>query len=150
MLPGVLVTLYVTLFEFAHTVAFPVIPDVTGLTTETVGVMAEQDVELSVNVKEALPTVCPVTIPELVTVATDVLLLIQVPPAEGFRVIAPPIHNWLAEALTAGEIIVTGKLRVGPTQPPAFVSTTDKVPGPLPVHATQTVLLVVDIPETLV
>jgi hypothetical protein len=46
-----------------------------------------------VKVKVAFPGDIPVTIPELVTVATEVLLLIQVPSASGDKVVVSPIQT---------------------------------------------------------
>ena len=46
-----------------------------------------------VNVKYAVPGDTPVTIPALVTVATEVLLLIQVPSATGDKVVISPIQR---------------------------------------------------------
>ena len=53
-----------------------------GLTITAV-VVALQPVVLLVKVKVTLPEATPVTSPELVTVAFDVLLLIHVPPVAG-------------------------------------------------------------------
>jgi hypothetical protein len=53
-----------------------------GLTVTAV-VVALQPVVLFVKVKVALPEATPVTSPELVTVAFDVLLLTHVPPLAG-------------------------------------------------------------------
>lgn len=59
--------------------------------TVTGGVAAEvQPVVPSVKVKVAVPPDTPVTTPALVTVATDGLLLVQVPPEVGESVVVAP------------------------------------------------------------
>lgn len=54
--------------------------------TATELVVLLQPEVLSVNVKLVFPTAIPVMTPALLTVATDGLLLDQVPPDEGVRV----------------------------------------------------------------
>ena len=58
--------------------------------TVTDEVVALQPVVVSVKVKVAVPVETPVTTPAFVTVATEALLLSQVPPVVGDRVIVPP------------------------------------------------------------
>jgi hypothetical protein len=50
----------------------------------------EEQPEVLVKVKVAVPDATPVTMPALVTVAIDVLLLVQVPPVEGSKVVVDP------------------------------------------------------------
>ena len=72
--------------------------------TVTAGVGREaQPVLLLVKVNVAAPAATAVTTPPFVTVATDGLLLTQVPPLEGVRVVVEPI-----QILFAPEIAVTG------------------------------------------
>ena len=58
--------------------------------TVTLPVVLEQPVEVWVKVNAAVPALTPVTTPALVTVATAGLLLVQVPPVFGVRVVVPP------------------------------------------------------------
>jgi uncharacterized protein (DUF362 family) len=51
-----------------------------------------QSVVLLVNVNVAVPPLTPVTTPPLVTVATALLLLAQVPPVVGLSVVVEPTH----------------------------------------------------------
>ena len=50
-------------------------------------------VDVLVNVNVVDPAATPVTTPPLVMVATDGLLLVQVPPIEGDKVVVAPIHK---------------------------------------------------------
>lgn len=62
-----------------------------------------QPVAASMNFKVALPALKPTTIPEFVVFTIDVLLLIQVPPVAGYKVVVPPIHiDELPTTLTVG------------------------------------------------
>jgi hypothetical protein len=70
--------------------------------TVTLEVVFLQPVLVCVKVKVTFPGATPVTTPELVTVATDVLLLVQTPPVEGDKVMVLPAHTEVAEALTVG------------------------------------------------
>jgi hypothetical protein len=72
-------------------------------------VVAEQLVVELVKVKVTLPKSTIVTTPPLVTVATEVLLLIHVPPVVGDKVIVPVLQMLLGEADTDGNAFtVTG------------------------------------------
>jgi hypothetical protein len=51
-----------------------------------------QSVVLLVNINVTVPPLTPVTTPALVTVAIAVLLLAQVPPVVGLRVVVEPSH----------------------------------------------------------
>ena len=61
--------------------------------TVTVEVTALQPVVVSVNMNVTFPAAIPVTSPELVTVAFDTSLLVQVPPVEGDRFIVLPAQT---------------------------------------------------------
>jgi hypothetical protein len=67
-------------------------------------------VAVSVKLKLAIPGAIPVTIPLFVIVATPLLLLIQVPPKVGERLVLLPTHIVsLPEMFTVGrELTVTG------------------------------------------
>lgn len=84
--------------------AVPVILTTGKALTVTAEVAREtQPVPESVKVKVAEPAVTPVTTPASVTVATAGLLLIQVPPVEGDKVVVAPTQIVLAPViLTAG------------------------------------------------
>ena len=58
-------------------------PNTGRLFTVTVDVVLEQPVAVSVNVKVTVPAESAVTSPSLVTVAIELLLLVQVPPVNG-------------------------------------------------------------------
>lgn len=66
-----------------------------------------QPVVLLVNISVAVPDETEVTTPELVTVATEVLLLAQVPPLLGDTNAVPPIQTSLAPPRTGRGLIVT-------------------------------------------
>ena len=71
--------------------------------TVTVPVVLLQLVVDEVKVKVALPAVKPVTIPPALTDATAGLLLTQVPPVVGDKVVVAPMHiELLPVMLTAG------------------------------------------------
>lgn len=55
-----------------------------------------------VKVNTTLPAARGVTTPVLLTVATLVLLLAQVPPEEGLKARGLPIHSFVLDALTVG------------------------------------------------
>ena len=72
----------------------------------TVPVVLLQLVVDEVNVKVADPAATPVTTPAEVTVATEVLLLTQVPPVVGDKVVVDPIHiELLPVMLTVGKAL---------------------------------------------
>lgn len=50
-------------------------------------------VDVSVNANFAVPEATPVTTPALVTVAMALLLLAQVPPVDGVKVVVEPIQT---------------------------------------------------------
>jgi hypothetical protein len=74
--------------------------------TVTEEVVLLHPVAVCVKVKVALPVDSPVTTPELVTVATEVLVLTQVPPEVGERVIVLPIQTEDAAVTVGGAFIV--------------------------------------------
>ena len=90
-----------------------------------------QPVLVCINVKVAIPPDTPVTIPASVTVATDVLLLVHVPPVVGDKVVVVPTHIAVDPVmLTIGKLLtVTTALPViVSVQPPVtLVATTVKV-----------------------
>ena len=71
------------------------------------------------------------TTPELVTEAMVGVVLAQVPPVVGLRVIELPIHKLVKGVLTTGlALIVTGKFTVVPAQPNEVTSNTLTFPAP--------------------
>jgi hypothetical protein len=68
-------------------------PAVGCVVTVTVKESDIQPVAVSVNANFAVPAATPVTTPPLLTVATAPLLLAQVPPVVGDRVVVAPIHT---------------------------------------------------------
>src|SRR5258706_5225247 len=72
----------------------------------TADVVLLQVVVVLVNVKVTLPAATPVTTPALVTVATEGLLLTQVPPLVGLNVIADPTHKLEDGTLTVGSALI--------------------------------------------
>src|SRR5258707_1039088 len=72
----------------------------------TADVVLLQVVVVLVNVNVTLPAATPVTTPALVTVASEALLLTQVPPLTGLNVIADPIHKLEDGALTVGNALI--------------------------------------------
>lgn len=91
------------------------------IVTEAVG-LETQPVLVLVNVKVALPAVTPVTTPAFVTVATAGLLLTQVPPVVGDKVVVAPMQILSAPViLTTGVLLtVTGAVGID-TQPVAVL-----------------------------
>lgn len=97
-----------------------VLPVQTEAGAETVGLafIVTEDVVLlqpvvpSVNVKVTVPADTGVTTPALVTVATDVLLLVQVPPEVGDKVAVLPIQidDGAVNTGLAFTVTVTGNL----------------------------------------
>ena len=65
-------------------------------------VVALQPVAVRVKVKVALPAPTPVTTPVLVTVATSVSLLTQVPPVFGVRLAVSPTQMEVWSIVTVG------------------------------------------------
>ena len=75
--------------------------------TVTDAVVLLQPVDVCVKVKVTVPAATPVTAPALVTVAIELLLLVQVPPVVGDNVVVlfgPPAQIELAPV-----ILTTGK-----------------------------------------
>jgi hypothetical protein len=92
---------------------------------------------LTVYVIIALPAPTPVTTPELSTVATKVLLLLQLPPGVvGVSVTLPPWQNVVEpDGVTAGDGAAVGVMFpvvAGALVPHAFVAVTDTLPTPEP------------------
>ena len=75
--------------------------------TVTEEVVLLQLVVPSVKVKVTLPAPTPVITPALVTVATEVLLLVQVPPEVGDNVAVPPTHKAEGAVTTGKELTMT-------------------------------------------
>jgi hypothetical protein len=84
-------------------VTFAVVPTHTAVAPANTGsaftvklTVAEQPVDVCVNVRVTVPAVKPVTTPAFVIVATAVLLLVQVPPVFGVTFAVEPMHNAVA------------------------------------------------------
>lgn len=79
--------------------AFPLPPlqstDTTGVAGRltVIDLVLTQPVAVFVKVKVTVPFSIPVTNPALVTVAIEVLLLVQVPPEAGVTLVVPPLHT---------------------------------------------------------
>ena len=90
-----------------HIELLPVMLTAGKALTVTVPVVLLQLVVADVNVKVADPAATPVTTPAEVTVATAGLLLTQVPPVVGAKVVVDPIHiELLPVMLTAGKALI--------------------------------------------
>lgn len=96
--------------EPSHTLVAP--PRTGKASTVTLPVVAEHPVVEFVNVNVTVPDAIPVTIPPLVTVAMLVLLLAQVPPVAGERVVfsptqieEPPVILTVGKALTVNDFV---------------------------------------------
>jgi hypothetical protein len=115
----------------------------------TKDLVAEQPVEVLVNVKVTLPAETPVTTPALVTVAIELLLLVHVPPVLGVTLAVLPTHTVVAPPNVGAPgtvLIVTFALA---TEIHAFVLVTVKVyvaPAGKPVMVVLVVLPVVVTP----
>ena len=85
--------------------------------------------EVSVNVKVAVPEVSPVTKPLLVILATDGLLLVHVPPIEGKNCVVEPIQTALSpiRLIIGFEFTVTGAVGRD-TQPEEWVNVKVAIP----------------------
>ena len=78
------------------------------LFTVTNDVVALQPVSVLVKVNVAVPADTPVTTPALVTVATKLFLLVQVPPVVGDKVIVlPTLTEAGAETIGSGFTVAT-------------------------------------------
>ena len=66
-----------------------------------------QPVDVRVKVNVTLPAVTPLTTPALVTVAIEVLLLVQVPPVLGDKFMVLPIHTAAGAVTTGNALTVT-------------------------------------------
>ena len=76
------------------------------LPTETVDVVALQPVSVLVKVNVAVPVDMPVTTPAFVIVATRLLLLVQVPPVVGVKVMVLPMPTEPAAETTGNGFTV--------------------------------------------
>lgn len=125
-----------------------VAPPKTGIGfTVTLPVVFEHPVVLFVNVKLAEPVPIAVTTPELVTVATLVLLLTHVPPVVGDKVVVFPTQiELLPVILTAGNA-VTVKLILLLQPDDRLVNVSVVVPAETPV--TTPALVIVAMPVLL-
>jgi hypothetical protein len=104
-----------------QTLAGPVILTAGAAFTVTAGVGADvQPVDVLVNVNVAVPAEIPVTTPALVTVATDGLLLIQIP-LPGESVVVPPIQTLVGPVILTGEGAFTVTVGVGTDVQPVAV-----------------------------
>ena len=84
--------------------------------TVTVEVIALQPVAVSVKVKVEIPAEIPVTNPALSMIATEGVLLTQVPPVPGLALMVAPVHNVGDGTLTVG-IVLTVTVEVVALQP---------------------------------
>ena len=77
----------------------------TGLVSTIIGVLGSETQSLDdcVKIKVAVPIAKPVTCPELVTEATEGLVLDHIPPVDGDKVLVLPIHR-----LEAPVMVTTG------------------------------------------
>jgi len=80
-----------------------------------------QPVLVFVKVKVALPAVTPVTTPAFVTVATAGLLLAQVPPVAGDRIMVAPIQILSAPVMLTTGVLLTVTAAVGRETQPVVV-----------------------------
>lgn len=95
------------------------------------GVAADaHPVAVFVKVNVAVPAETPVTTPALVTVATELLLLVQVPPVEGDKVVVEPIQMVLDPAMLTGVRAFTVTAEVVALQLGAIVFVKVKVTVP--------------------
>lgn len=90
--------------------------------------------EVAVNINLAFPGVTPVTIPPLVIVATNGLVLVQVPPAVGVNVVIDPTQIGLFPVITATGLAFTTTGAVGSETQPVedWVYTKVALPGLIP------------------
>jgi hypothetical protein len=105
-----------------HIAFAPVILTVGFAFTVTVGVMDVQPVPVWVNVNVAEPLATPVTTPALVTVATALLLLTQVPPVVGDKVVVAPAHIALTPVILTVGFAFTVTWGVAKDAQPVLVS----------------------------
>jgi hypothetical protein len=90
-----------------HTVAGPV-KLTTGLPFTVIGAVGLDIQPLPfVNVNVALPALTAVTIPLFVTVATEVLLDVQVPPVEGDSVLVSPMQMMSLPVMDTEGLLLT-------------------------------------------
>jgi hypothetical protein len=91
----------------------------------------EAQPEVLVKIKVAVPSATPVTMPALVTVAIDVLLLAQVPPEVGSREVVDPAQIvTLPEILTVGFMVIeTGEEALEEHKVVLFVNVNVAVPA---------------------
>ena len=115
-----------------QTLPGPVILTAGAALTVTAGVGVDvQPVIVFVNVKVAVPAETPVTTPALVTVATDGLLLIQIP-LVGESVVVPPIQTLVGPVIFTGVGAFTVTAGVGAEVHPVAVLVNVKVADPAP------------------
>ena len=132
----------------------PVILTTGGAFTVTADVGAEAQPAALVKIKVAPPAPTPVTTPALVTVATAALLLAQVPPVVGDKVVVPPTQIVLLPVrLAAGMALTVMEGVAAETQPVAVlvkVKVADPAATPVTTPAALTVatagLLLVQVP----
>lgn len=110
-------------------------------------------VEVSVKVKVTVPTLTPETTPKLVTVATPILLLIQVPPVFGVTFAVLPIHTSLAPPKVGFALIVKLFVAKQPVDVWVNVNVTDPIltPSTKPelVTVATNILLLIQVPPVL-
>lgn len=108
--------------------------------TVTACVVLLHEVDVEVNVKVTDPSDTPETTPALVIVAIELLLLTQVPPVEGLKVIDPPTHT-PAAAFTTGNAFTVNDVVV--LLHPEDVSVKVKLTVPAEIPVTKPVLSMV-------
>ena len=139
--------------------AFPFPPlqstDTTGVAGRltVIDLVLTQPVAVFVKVKVTVPFSTPVTNPTLVTVAIEVLLLVQVPPEAGVTLAVPPLHTVPGPPNTGSALTVNNTVLIQPvavfvkvrvTVPPATPDTT-----PALVTVAMEVLLLDQVPPEL-
>jgi hypothetical protein len=82
---------------------------ITGLVSTIIGELGSEThpLDVWVKIKSAVPVESPVTKPVLVTDATDGLVLDQIPPVEGERVLVLPIQRLDAPVMDTTGLAVT-------------------------------------------
>ncbi len=119
-----------------HTEDEPVILTV-GLAITVIALVGfdVQPVDVFVKVKVTEPAATPVTTPAFVTVATAVLLLSQVPPVVGDKVVVAPTHTEVDPVILTVGLTIVVMADVGSETHPVvvFVNVNVAVPGATPV-----------------
>ncbi len=111
----------------------PVILTFGAVPTVTAGVANELQLPVFVKVNFAVPTEIPFTTPALVTVAIVLLLLVQVPPVVGDKVVVPFMQIEVGPVIVAtGQSLTVTTEVAGEAQPPVFVKINVALPAAIP------------------